>query len=110
MRVLAPQAVDKTLLDEVVDVLAILNKQYDQIVFDSLYVIRLTRHLIRAVRLERQVLIHLSWRPAALPVGKSLVDLRIQVTPEQATHALNGICHVVRRRHVDTTPAKALVQ
>lgn len=29
VRILAPQAIDETLLDEVVDVLAILNEQYD---------------------------------------------------------------------------------
>ena len=38
MRVLAPQAIDEALFDKVVDVLSILNQQYDKVVFHFLHV------------------------------------------------------------------------
>ena len=39
VRIFAPETVDETLFNKIVDVLSILNKQYDKVIFDSLNVV-----------------------------------------------------------------------
>lgn len=88
MRVLAPESIDETLLDEVVDVLAVLDHQDDQAVFDPLQVVWVNVSLLDAL-------------------SQHLIDFGIQISPVKTAHSLNRICHVVRSSHVYTAPAKS---
>ena len=73
-------------------------------------VVCLAEAVVRTARLHREVLSRPPRPSQALPVCQRLIHLRVEVTPEQASHALYSVRDMVRCRHVDARPAKAVAK